>query len=154
MKWNPELNEKLKEAVSINGTNDWGRVADHVGVDRRACWNHFMNALKPINISEWTPAEDEFICDFVKKYGPKWSFIEKAIVTSRTAKQIQNRYKILARTNDKKTQTDITQLGILLCNTDIADTKIAANPNPNLDPADSDRHDSGEEFDWRFETLL
>jgi hypothetical protein len=97
--WRPDEDSKLKEAVKIHGSKNWGAVAALVpGRTTKQChsrWNYVLDpSIDRANgcRSKWTTDEDSKLRDAVQRHGGKnWKTIA-ALVPGRTHKQCCNRW--------------------------------------------------------------
>jgi myb proto-oncogene protein len=80
--WTEDMDKKLVEAVMHFGMSNWVRVAEQVGIDRKACRVRFMACFNTINRSEWTHEEDEALLDLFRQFGRKWTVISKQFPSS------------------------------------------------------------------------
>jgi myb proto-oncogene protein len=98
-KWTEEEDIKLKDAVQMHGSNNWGAIATLVlGRTKKNCWERWHNSLNPsITLpagrrGSWTVLEDNKLKDAVQAHGGKnWGAIA-ALVPGRTQSQCRNRW--------------------------------------------------------------
>ena len=86
--------DKLNQAVSLYGNNNWKIVSDMVGTrNRTQCAQRWMRVLNPkLSFESWTADEDQKLLAIVKEYGVKnWIKIAKK-KGNRSDVQCRNRY--------------------------------------------------------------
>lgn len=103
IKFSPDEDNLLIEAVKILGTNVWHDIALKVpGRNARQCRERWNNYLNPSLISApWTPEEDLFLLQKRKDLGLNWQNIS-VFFPQRSKNSIKNRYSILIRRQTKK----------------------------------------------------
>ncbi|XP_006814133.1 transcriptional activator Myb-like [Saccoglossus kowalevskii] len=93
-RWTKEEDERLKQYVDTNGTDNWKLIASFFS-DRTdvQCLHRWQKVLNPELIKgPWTKEEDEKVIELVSKYGPKrWSLIAKHL-RGRIGKQCRERW--------------------------------------------------------------
>lgn len=92
-----EEDERLRMAVDAH-PGDWESVSQKMpGRNERQCKERWEKYLDPaLNMSEWTPEEDNLICECVEEYGRRWSKIY-VLFHGRSSTAIKNRWNILER---------------------------------------------------------
>ena len=103
IKFSPEEDLLLIDAVKILGTNAWHDIAKKVpGRNARQCRERWNNYLNPSLISTpWSPEEDIFLLQKRQDLGLHWQNIATFFPT-RSKNSIKNRYSILMRRQNKK----------------------------------------------------
>ena len=92
--WTRKEDDKLNQAVSLYGNNNWKIVSDMVGTrNRTQCAQRWMRVLNPkLSFESWTADEDQKLLAIVKEYGVKnWIKIAKK-KGNRSDVQCRNRY--------------------------------------------------------------
>jgi hypothetical protein len=95
IKWEPEEDVKLTQAVKMHG-NDWVAVAAMVpGRARHQCYKRWTDALDPSNNGKtagtWNPEEDRKLTKAVKMHGNDWVAVA-TLVPGRTNNQCHIRW--------------------------------------------------------------
>lgn len=95
LKWTPEEDEMLREAVKRFGDKNWTSVANELGGLRsgQQCLHRWQKTLKPtIRHGRWDQNEDNLLAMAIKAYGAKnWRLIQKH-VPGRTDVQCRERW--------------------------------------------------------------
>lgn len=92
-KFSPEEDEKLRQIVQEQGSNNWRFVAELMpGRSARQCRDRWKNYLAPgIKNGPWTPEEDQLLEEKYRELGSQWSRIAKCF-PNRTDINIKNRW--------------------------------------------------------------
>ncbi|XP_060095831.1 transcriptional activator Myb isoform X4 [Heteronotia binoei] len=104
-RWTREEDEKLKQLVEQNGTEDWKVIANFLPSRTDVqCQHRWQKVLNPELIKgPWTKEEDQRVIELVQKYGPKrWSVIAKHL-KGRIGKQCRERWHNHLNPEVKKT---------------------------------------------------
>ncbi|XP_077208250.1 transcriptional activator Myb isoform X7 [Paroedura picta] len=104
-RWTREEDEKLKQLVEQNGTEDWKVIANFLPNRTDVqCQHRWQKVLNPELIKgPWTKDEDQRVIELVQKYGPKrWSVIAKHL-KGRIGKQCRERWHNHLNPEVKKT---------------------------------------------------
>uniref|UniRef100_A0ACB8GBP4 Uncharacterized protein n=1 Tax=Sphaerodactylus townsendi TaxID=933632 RepID=A0ACB8GBP4_9SAUR len=104
-RWTREEDEKLKQLVEQNGTEDWKVIANFLPNRTDVqCQHRWQKVLNPELIKgPWTKEEDQRVIELVQKYGPKrWSVIAKHL-KGRIGKQCRERWHNHLNPEVKKT---------------------------------------------------
>eukprot|EP01083_Nonionella_stella_P076408 208195_1 len=97
VKWTPEEDDLLRQAVVDNGGKNWKRVAsvfgEHSWKSDVQCLHRWQKVLDPSLIKgPWLPEEDAKVSELVEIYGPKrWSIIATHL-PGRIGKQCRERW--------------------------------------------------------------
>lgn len=91
--WEAEEHDLLRDAIAQHGEK-WTLVAAIV-VSRSAdqCrqrWQHKSDTK--LDCGKWTPKEDELLLESVERYGRVWRNIQEKHYTTRSAKDLEDRY--------------------------------------------------------------
>ncbi|GAB6030730.1 hypothetical protein CHUAL_007581 [Chamberlinius hualienensis] len=104
-KWTKEEDEQLKNAVLLNGQENWQEIAEYFS-DRSAvhCQCRWKKVVNPALVKgPWTKEEDELVVKLVDKYGPqRWTLIAKHL-KGRIGKQCRERWHNHLNPTIKKT---------------------------------------------------
>jgi hypothetical protein len=134
IKFKPEEDALLRQAVTQYGTNDWSLIASSVtGRTARQCrerWNKYL-APDP-NLSPWTLDEDALLQQKVQELGTKWTLI-KTFLHDRTDMQCRNRWHTLQGHN-KKAQLAPLPMPQPAQQRDLASHQLIDSPNQDLQP--------------------
>lgn len=114
-KWNKEIDDLLRTLVSVNGTNDWTKIATTINieistatVEAQQCedrWRYldYNDSKKP-----WTEEEELDLFIAHKKYKNRWSDVAEAL-GKRSNNTIKNKfYSIFRKIKNKITRMDLT----------------------------------------------
>lgn len=95
-KFTPEEDEKLRELVEVQGTSDWGLIANNIpGRTPRQCRERYLNYLSPdANPAPWAVEEERLLLLLHKQLGNNWALIAKYF-PGRTEEKIKNKIKTL-----------------------------------------------------------
>ena len=101
-KWEPEEDEKLKEAVNCLGTKSWTAISEWVpGRTDVQCRERWTNILDPrlhsTKASPWTIEEDAKLLEVAPRFDFKWSLIASTAMYPRTDNQCARRWKSLQK---------------------------------------------------------
>jgi hypothetical protein len=99
-KWNPDEDDKLKDAVKMHNGENWFAITALVpGRTRKQCRDRWWDVSDArivrttTRTGKWTPDEDDKLKDAVKFHnGENWFAIAR-LVLGRTRKQCRNRWK-------------------------------------------------------------
>lgn len=88
-----EEDEKIKELTEKYGTKQWNIIAQFIeGRTPKQCRDRYCNYLFPgIFNGEWSTEEDELLMELYKKYGPRWTTLQRSF-PYRSANTIKNRW--------------------------------------------------------------
>ena len=88
----------LRYLVRAYGENDWGAISIQMsGRTPRQCRDRWREYLMPnLNISSWTPEEDQVLMEQIEKHGRKWSLITTCL-NGRSETSVKNRWRLLER---------------------------------------------------------
>ena len=97
-KFTPEEDERLRQLVSVYGTNSWSTIASLMGNrNHRQCRERWKNYVDPSLKNEpWTYEEDHLLVEKYAELGPKWNKISK-FFSSRSDNSIRNRWQLIIR---------------------------------------------------------
>ncbi|KAA0174249.1 hypothetical protein FNF27_04261 [Cafeteria roenbergensis] len=94
LKWTPEEDEQLREAVDKHGARNWKAIAKHLE-DRTdvQCLHRWQKVLRPGLVKgPWTDEEDKLVIALVARLGTKkWSLIAQCL-NGRLGKQCRERW--------------------------------------------------------------
>lgn len=114
-KFTPEEDEKLKQLVSVYGTNAWSTIASLMGTNRnhRQCRERWKNYVDPTlqNNQPWNYDDDRLLVEKYAELGPKWNKIAKYF-HNRSDNSIRNRWQLIIRQWERKQQQHQQQLQI------------------------------------------
>eukprot|EP01083_Nonionella_stella_P055980 147631_1 len=96
VKWTPEEDDLLRQAVVANNFKNWRKIASIFGPDQKTdvqCLHRWQKVLDPgLLKGPWSPDEDRYVIELVQKYGPKkWSLIARHL-PGRIGKQCRERW--------------------------------------------------------------
>lgn len=110
--WSQEEDQRLINAISANGTENWPLVATLVGGDRTKsqCSQRWHRVLDPkISKSNWSREEEQKLLNAVQEYGNKaWTRIATEM-GNRSDVQCRFRYKFLLK-KAKENKTEIVPI--------------------------------------------
>lgn len=107
-KWSEDEDKLLLELVKSNQRNKWKIISQHFSNKTPSDCRQRYDIIQPnITRGRWKKEEDQKILKYIGMFGPKWSKIAKK-VTTRTAKQIRERY--VNRLDGKIKKTNFTFL--------------------------------------------
>ena len=98
-----EEDEKIKKLTEKYGTKQWNLIATFVeGRTPKQCRDRYCNYLFPgIFSGEWSIEEDELLIKLYKRYGPRWTVLQRSF-PYRSANTIKNRWDFfLCRHNNQ-----------------------------------------------------
>ncbi|CAM9169183.1 unnamed protein product, partial [Sphacelaria rigidula] len=94
--WSAEEDEHLKRLVDHFGYKKWNLLAKSFpgrsGKQCRERWHNHVDAR--VKKGEWTPEEDQILCEAQRQLGNKWSEMSR-ILTGRSENAIKNRFNSL-----------------------------------------------------------
>lgn len=106
-KFTPEEDEKLRQLVSMYGTNAWSTIASLMGTNRnhRQCRERWKNYVDPtlMNNQPWNYDDDRLLVEKYAELGPKWNKIAK-FFHNRSDNSIRNRWQLIIRQWERKQQ--------------------------------------------------
>lgn len=110
VKFTPQEDELLRKLVNEYGENDnWNIIAKKMNItyrNVRQCKERWTNYLSPtVNVSPWTPEEDEKLKQLYDELGSKWVQIAKHF-PSRTDINIRSRWLVLQRHKKKQLESE------------------------------------------------
>jgi len=90
--------EKLKNLVSLYGTNSWSLISNLMGTrNSRQCRERWKNYLNPsLRTEPWSIEEDHLLVKKYADFGPRWHKISH-FFTNRSENNIRNRWQLLLR---------------------------------------------------------
>lgn len=99
VRWTPEEDEILLEAVKELGTDCWAQVASRVqGRTGKQCREHYVLTLDPsFSRKAFTKDDDIKIVQLQKMYGNQWAKI--SIELGRAPTAVKNRFKLIKQRN-------------------------------------------------------
>ena len=105
IKFTPNEDQLLFDAVMALGTSNWHAVAEKVpGRNSRQCRERWTNYVNPeLVAAPWTDDEDKILLAKYEELGPKWHTIASFFAT-RSTNNIKNRFVTLQRRQKKKNQ--------------------------------------------------
>jgi hypothetical protein len=100
-KWNPDEDDKLKDAVKMHNGENWFAITALIpGRTKTQCSSRWYGVLDPRNVrttthmNKWTPDEDDKLKDAVQMHGVRkdWKAVAR-LVPGRTEIQCRNRWR-------------------------------------------------------------
>lgn len=114
-KFTPEEDDKLRQLVSMYGTNAWSTIASLMGTNRnhRQCRERWKNYVDPTlqNNQPWNYEDDRLLVEKYAELGPKWNKIAKYF-HNRSDNSIRNRWQLIIRQWERKQQQNQQQIQI------------------------------------------
>jgi hypothetical protein len=103
IKFSPEEDQLLTDAVNSIGTGDWHAVSRLVASRKpRQCRERWTNYLDPRLVDvPWTPEEDDLLKQKFAEIGTRWNQLA-AVFPSRSTNAVKNRCLRLHRTRPKR----------------------------------------------------
>jgi hypothetical protein len=99
--WTPDDDARLLAGIHRYGLGDWKRIAQFVGNDKSSgqCSQRWSRAINPsLRKEQWTPHEDEDLCELVKRIGThNWAKVAQHM-ESRSDVQCRYRFQQLRKT--------------------------------------------------------
>jgi hypothetical protein len=98
VRWTPQEDHRLIQAVQNVGRSNWRIVADALsGRTGKQCRERWLNHLAPSVIREtWTPREDAILLESQKVKGNSWASIAQ-FLPGRSPSHVKNRWAYLCR---------------------------------------------------------
>lgn len=123
VKWSKEEDELLLRTVRSFGQLRWVEIASKIpGRNSKQCRERWLSNLNPeIDLSPWTPEEEDYIMELHKKFGNKWARIAKHF-KGRTSISIKNHFRSLSRKVPQKIATPPVEKPVAPC--DVSDAQV------------------------------
>lgn len=98
VKFTPEDDDMLRQAVEQFGTDNWELIATQLpNRNARQCKDGWYYYHAPgLSTNPWTPQEDQALLDAYERLGPRWVQISHCFI-GRTDTHIKNRWLVLQR---------------------------------------------------------
>lgn len=111
-----EEDQKLRQLVTIYGTDAWPLIASHLPPrTSRQCRERYKTYLSPdVDVSPWTRDEDRLLVQKVQQYGCKWAQI-RGFFGHRTVNNIKNRWNTVIRRLKTRTATSSFEDDFVRC---------------------------------------
>jgi hypothetical protein len=96
MYWTLEMEKRLEQVVHTLGTGNWPAIASEMGVNARACRDHWHFRTK--NLTPFSEAEDRMLIELDNgSLQGKWKELSLALGTNRPCVMIKNRVQKLMK---------------------------------------------------------